>query len=271
LSPERSRIQQSAGNNGKNHACGWSFLVISTVFVVDYITPMRTRRFAASNRMNSTSAQIFSKRPPKRGRIGRLLPATLIILLLTAVPALAEPITVNQVVQTLTSSQGVLDLRLSTLAQDPAKGTQQSGPRGESVAKTQGPTQTGGKTESIISGVIVTAEGASIGVEDIEEGEVEGTICDCGEIFIAGAGIPKWPFLFLAAVPVVFINDCCDETTDSSPTPTPTPPSNPSPTPVPTPEPASLLLFGSGLLAAGAGLRRRYKKSKTLEQIKEDE
>ena len=202
-----------------------------------------------------------------------MLPATLIILLLTAVPALAEPVRVNQVVQTLTSSQGVLELRLNTLAQDPAQGTQQSPPRGESVAKTQGPTQTGGKTESIISGMIVAAEGASIGVEDIEEGEVEGTICDCGEIFIAGAGIPKWPLLFLGALPLVFINDCCDETTDSSPTPTPTPtpPSNPSPTPVPTPEPASLLLFGSGLLAAGAGLRRRYTKSKALEQIKEDE
>jgi hypothetical protein len=218
--------------------------------------------------MNSTSAQYMSKNPPKFGRIGRLLPATLCVLLLTAAPALAEPIKINHVVQTLTSSQGVLDLRLNTLAQDPAtKGTQQ--PRGESVAKTQGPG--GGKTESIISSVIVTAGGNTIGVEDIEDGEVEGTICDCGELLIAGAGIPKWPFLFLAAVPVIFINTCddCDENTESSPTPTP--PSNPTPTPTPTPEPASLLMFGTGLLAAGAGLRRRYARSKTLAQIKEDE
>ena len=193
-----------------------------------------------------------------------MLPATLILLFLTAVPALAEPVTVNQVVQTLTSSQNVLDLRLNTLVQDP-KG---NGQGSESVAKSQGPAP--GKPESIISSVIVTAEGKSIGVEDIEEGEVEGTICDCGEIFIAGAGIPKWPFLLLAAVPVVFINDCCDEN-ESSPTPTPTPPSVPTPTPTPTPEPASLLLFGSGLLAAGAGLRKRHAKSKNLEQIKEDE
>jgi hypothetical protein len=218
--------------------------------------------------MNSTSAQYSSKRSPKRGRSGRLLPATLIILLLTAVPALAEPVTVNQVVQTLTSSKGVLDLRLNTLAQDP-KVAQPDGPRGETIAK--GPTQPGGKPESIISSVIVTADGKSIGVEDIEEGEVEGTICDCGEIFIAGAAaFPKWPFLLLAAVPVVFINDCCDE---NESTPTPTPPSNPTPnpTPTPTPEPASLLLFGSGLLAAGAGLRKRYARSKVLEKIKEDE
>src|SRR5215213_3481709 len=217
--------------------------------------------------MNST-AQYISKRPPQRSQIGRMLPATLCILLLTAIPAVAEPVKINHVVQTLTSSQGVLDLRLNTLAQDPGtKGTQ---PRGESVAKTQGPAQTGGKPESIISSVIVTAGGNTIGVEDIEAGEVEGTICDCGEIMIAGADFAKWPFLFLAAVPIVFINSCddCDENPISSPTPTP--PSVPTPTPQPTPEPASLLMFGSGLLAAGAGLRRRHAKSKTSAEIKED-
>jgi len=198
-----------------------------------------------------------------------MLPATLCILLLTAVPALAEPVKFNQVVQTLTSSRSTLDLRLNTLVQDPAKGAQKNGPGGESVAKTQDPTPAGGKTESIISSVIVTAGGKSIGVEDLEEGEVEGTICDCGEILIAGGAFPKWPLLFLAAVPVIFIHDCndCNQINDSSPTPTP--PSTPSPTP--TPEPASLFLFGSGLLAAGAGLRRRYAKSKNLEQVKEDE
>ena len=220
--------------------------------------------------MNSLSALHSTKRCPKRGRIGRILPATLIFLLLTAVPALAEPVTVNQVVQTLITTQRVVDLRINSLVQDPAKGTQQTGPGGESVAKTQGPAQPGGKTESVISTVVVATEGATIGVEDIEEGEVEGTICDCGEIFIAGAGIPKWPFLFLAAVPVVFINDCCDN--DTTPTPTPTPPSSPTPTPTPTtvPEPASIMLFGSGLLAVGAGLRRRYGKPKFSDEIKED-
>mgnify|MGYP003288909090 CR=1 FL=1 len=216
--------------------------------------------------MNLTSAL---KRLSKRGRTSRLLPATLVVLFLTAVPALAEPVRINQVVQTLTSTQGVLDLRLNTLAQDP-KGTKQDGPRGDSVAKTPGPTA--GKTESLISSVVVTGEGKTIGVEDIDEGEVEGTICDCGEIFIAGGAFPKWPLLFLAAVPVVFI-DCCD----NSETPTPTPPGGPTPTPTPgqtptpTPEPASLLMFGTGLLAAGAGLRKRYAQSKVLAKLKEDE
>lgn len=220
--------------------------------------------------MNSTCAQYIGKRPPKCGRIGRVLPATLCILLLTAAPALAEPVRMNNVVQTLTSSQGVLDLRLNSLAQDPANGTQQNGPRGESVAKTQGPS--GGKTESIVSSVIVTAEGTTIGVEDIEDGEVEGTICDCGELLIAGASFPKWPFLFLAAVPVVFINNC-EDCENSSSTPTPTPPSIPTPTPTPPeiPEPASLLLFGTGVAAFGGALRRRYAKKKVLDQVKTQE
>jgi len=197
--------------------------------------------------MNSTSAQYSNKKLPKRRRTSRVLPATLVVLLFTAVPALAEPVKFNQVVQTLTSTQGVLDLRLNTLAQDPKT----DGPKGESVAKTQGPKQTDGKTESAISSVVVTSAGTTIGVEEIEDGEVEGTICDCGEIFIAGAAFPKWPFLFLAAVPIVFI----DRNSDEQPTPTPPPGSSPTPTPpgnvTETPEPASLLLFGTGLLVAG--------------------
>jgi len=199
-----------------------------------------------------------------------VLPATLVVLLLTAAPALAEPVRFNQVVQTLTSTQGVIDLRLNTLTQDPKKDE----PKGETVAKTTGPTQTDSKTEAVISSVVVTGEGKTIGVEEIEDGEVEGTICDCGEIYIAGASFPKWPFLFLAAVPLVFIDRDSDEQPTptpppgSSPTPTPTPTPNPTPSPrsvTETPEPASLLLFGTGLLAAGAGLRKRHAKSKMKE------
>jgi len=194
-----------------------------------------------------------------------VLPATLVVVLLTAVPALAEPVKFNQVVQTLTSTQGVIDLRLNTLAQDPKA----DGPKGESVAKSKDPKQTDGKTESVISSVVVTGDGKTIGVEEIEDGEVEGTICDCGEIFIAGASFPKWPFLFLAAVPLVFIDRDSDEQPTPTPppnlSPTPTPTPTPTATPTPTPEPASLLLFGTGLLAAGAGLRKRYAKSKIKE------
>ncbi|HEX5874457.1 MAG TPA: PEP-CTERM sorting domain-containing protein [Pyrinomonadaceae bacterium] len=160
---------------------------------------------------------------------------------------------INQVVQTHKGS--AIDLKLNT--QDPAGSgtkvsTQQNGPRNESA------TPGGPKTEALIASVVVTSQGQDIGIDITEEGEVEGTICDCGEILIAGAAeFPKWPFLFLGAVPFVFISDCdnCDEPPSSQPTPTP-------PGPTPTPEPASLLLFGSGLVAAGAGLRRRHGKAK---------
>ena len=206
-------------------------------------------------------------------RYSRMFGIMLAIFFLTAVPTLADTVRIGQVVQTLSGSQGPSGIKLNSLvSQDPvAPGTkgsiQPSGPRADSQTSTSG----GTKGESLISGVSVTSD-QQIGVETIEEGEVEGTICDCGELLIAGAAFPKWPFLFLGAVPLVFISDCdnCDEPPSSTPTPTPTPPSTPTPTPTPPeiPEPASLLLFGTGLVAFGAGLRRRYAKTKLTAQMK---
>jgi hypothetical protein len=220
--------------------------------------------------MSLTSPQFF-KYPQSGARVSRLLCAILCLFFLTAVPALAEPIRISQVVQTLSSSQGVPDLRLNNLVipQDPGQkgGTQQGGPRSDKGPATQG----GIKTDSLISGITIVGEGQQIGVETIEEGEVEGTICDCGEIFMAGGGFPKWPFLFLAAVPLAFIHHCDDCDNDTNPTPTPTPPSTPTPTPPGVPEPASLLLFGTGLAAAGAGLRRRYGRKKLDQQLSAEE
>lgn len=219
--------------------------------------------------MSLITPQFFKYFLLRGARVSRLLCAMLCLFFLTAVPALAEPIRINQVVQTLSSSQGTPDLKLNNLVtQDPVQkgGTPQPGPRTDGTA-----TQGGIKTDSIISGVTITGEGKTLGVETIEDGEVEGTICDCGETFIVG-GFPKWPFLFLAAVPLAFIHSCEDCDTPSS-TPTPTPPATPTPTPTPpgVPEPASLLLFGTGLAAAGAGLRRRYGKKKVHQQLEAEE
>ena len=218
--------------------------------------------------MNLLFAQVLSARLLQSGgRVARVLPALLCLLLFSAVPAFADPVRINQVIQTLSSTTGAPDLKLSTLVsqQDPAKSSTQTG-QGKDGNGTQAP-----KTDSVISGVTVTGQGQQLGVQIIEEAEVEGTICDCGEIYIAGGGIPKWPFLFLAAVPLVFIDTCCDETTTPTPTPTPTPPSTPTPTPPGVPEPASMLLLGTGLAALGAGVRRRYSKTKAVEQNKEEE
>jgi|ERR1041384_2731877 hypothetical protein len=202
-------------------------------------------------------------------RVTRVVAALLCLLLFTAVPAFADPVRINQVIQTLSGPAGIPDLKINNLVsqQDPAtpNSSTQTGP-GKNGSGTQAP-----RTDTIISGVTVTGQGQSLGVEIIDNAEVEGTICDCGEIFIAGGGIPKWPFLFLAAVPLVFIHHCdtCENST-STPTPTPTVTVTPTPTPE-VPEPATLLLLGTGLAAVGASVRRRYSKTTEVEQTREEE
>jgi PEP-CTERM motif len=227
--------------------------------------------------MNLLFPQILSKRFLQSGRrVARVLPMLLCLLVSSAVPAFADPVKMYQVIQTHSSSTGAPDLKLNTLVsqQDPAT-AKNSTPNGPGKDGTQAP-----KTDSVIPGVTVTGQSQQLGVELIQEAEVEGTICDCGEIFIAGGGIPKWPFLFLAAVPLIFI-DHGEENPTPTPTPTPTvtptpPPPPPSPPPPPqVPEPASLLLLGTGLAAFGAGLRRRYSRHystpKTVQQTEEEE
>ena len=217
--------------------------------------------------MNLTIAPIPGHRhTPRLRHISRVFAAILGTILLTSAAAQAEPVQIRQVVQTLNNLQGAPELTL--ISQDPVA----TGTKGSTTpsGKTENTGSKDPKLDSLLSGFTLTPGLQQIGVDIIEEGEVDGTICDCGEILIAGGGFPKWPFAFLAAVPLMFIdkNDDCE----NCPTPTPTPPSIPTPTPTPTPEPASLLLFGTGLLAFGAGLRHRYTKGKCdTQKTEEDE
>src|SRR6185436_7563161 len=103
---------------------------------------------------------------------------------------------------------------------------------------------------TLLSGVAVSMD-PQAGVDVVDQGDVEGTICDCGEITVPGGGFPKWPLLFLAAIPFFFIHGCDDCKTPPPTTPTP---------PEEVPEPMSLLLFGSGLAAIGTRLRKRQSK-----------
>lgn len=206
-----------------------------------------------------------------RSRAFRPIAVTLSVLLLTGGPTHAGPVTISEVIQVVGRYQNPPDLRLRSLTQTAntpisevkgstvSSGVKQSGANGPSTS-----------SDSLLAGVAIDSDGPQRGVEIIDQGDVEGTICDCGEILIPGGGFPKWPLLFLAAIPLFFIDTGGDDIPGFSPSPSPTPPlsitpfSVPTPesTPVPVPEPGSLLLFGSGLAAFAAGLRRRYAKAK---------
>jgi hypothetical protein len=214
-----------------------------------------------------------------KSRAFRPIAAILSILLLSGAPTHAAPVAISEVIQVLGSYQNAPELRLRSVSQStsslvdegdgpsPVASASQESAAGDVAGipdTTTADVLTGDAGDTLLAGVAVSAD-PQAGVDVVDQGEVEGTICDCGEITVPGGGFPKWPLLFLAAIPFFFIHGCdhCE---------TPTPPTTPTPPPTPeVPEPASLLLFGSGLAAFGAGLRRRYAKGKLAAQLQTTE
>lgn len=212
-------------------------------------------------------------------RAFRPIAAILAVLLLTGAPTHAAPVAISEVIQVLGSYQNPPELRLhsvSQIANSSVDDTQGPSPiasasqrfaagEGSEIPDTStGDVVTTDSTDTLLAGVAVSAD-PQAGVDIVDQGDVEGTICDCGEITVPGGGFPKWPLLFLAAIPFFFIHGCDHCETPTPPT-TPTPPGTPQ-----VPEPTSLLLLGSGLAAFGAGLRRRYAKGKLETQIQNTE
>jgi len=196
-----------------------------------------------------------------RNRAFRTIATTLSLLLLAGAPVKAGPITIREVIQVLgyQNAGQAPQLVLQDISQDP------NGKEGRPLTKTSGVDSPSASsqpsvdnTNSLFGGVVVAPS------VDVVDSDVDGSICDCGEIPTAG-GFPKWPLLFLAGIPLVFIHhgDCevC-----TSPTPNPTPQPTPL-APVPgIPEPTSLVLLGSGLVAFATGLRRR----RSMASLKKD-
>jgi hypothetical protein len=181
---------------------------------------------------------------------------SVLVLAFVASPAQAGPVAYSDVVHVMGSLKSggySQDLRLRSVSQEGATHVS-----GALVSANNSSTDTSSSAStsepsSLISTSAGLQEGQQGSIEVIQEGDVTGTVCDCGEFIIPGGGFPKW--LALGGIPLVCVLVDC--TPDEPP---PICEVNCEPPPPEIPEPATIFLLGSGLAALGAKVRRRYNQ-----------
>ncbi|MBA2341245.1 MAG: hypothetical protein H0V88_12675, partial [Pyrinomonadaceae bacterium] len=160
------------------------------------------------------------------------------VILVITVPAQAAPVRLIDVVQTITNNDGArqnAQLQLRHISQQSDTLTA-SGIRVPDVKDASQTNSTGSGVPAVVSGKGGVPQGGSRqDVETIQLGDVSGTICDCGEIVIpgAGGGFPLWPLFGLAAIPLAFL-DFGGGSSGSPPFVIPAPTTPVPTTPVPT-------------------------------------
>ena len=205
----------------------------------------------------------------------RTVAPMLVVLLAASAPARAATITLADVARAVGANgqmRPASEVRLRLGAQSGAAATPNASTQSGNTApqQTQQPTTTTGPqqttppatTPAPPSDQTLSQSGGN--VQTVDLGDVTGTVCDCGEIPAAAipkAGIPWWPFL--AGIPLVCVSGICTSNHHEN---IPECFTGCSPPPPEVPEPMTLLLFGSGLLALGAGARRRRGRRQLEEE-----